>query len=260
MQRNTHQAGSALAFIIILVVLLIGALGVVFWNNLSKKEAPVSLTESKPKETAFCSSGENTTADDGTFCSEEIGIKFTIPSIFAKKLAKTSNYEVFEGSLDPNTKKNAGSSENVYSAAISGYDNFTLTIAQEPLRTGYVGVADRLQNTYFDQATGELTLVTTPTSHYDSATNTYTTSGAYSKGETTASFSVDSTRFFKGTSGDAGQTEITYFGVINSKIVKISLKNEGYIGDPAKDPSTVDAGKVFDELDKSINSLKIAKP
>ena len=205
----------------------------------------------------FCSNGENVKAENGTFCSNEIGIKFTVPSIFVNKLVKADNYEVFEGLLDPTTKKSIGPSENVYRATISGNDNFTFTVAQEPLRTGYVDVGHELQGAYYDQATGDLTLVDTPTSHYDSTTNTSTTTGGYSKGEVVPSFSVDGVRFYKGSIGDAGQTKNAYFGIINNKIVKISLVHVGYMGDPANDPSTINAGKVFDELDKSIKALKI---
>jgi len=258
MRKNRSQAGSVhVAITVVLVIALIWALGFVFWNSFLKKDATVSQTENKPKTEDFCSSGENVMAENGIFCSKEIGIKLTTPSIFAKKLAKIDNYEVFEGSLDPNTKKNAGTSENVYRSTISGNDNFTFTIAQEPLRIGYIGLYNKLQNSYYDQTTGNLTLVNTPTNHYDSATDTFATSGNYSKGEEVPSFSVDGVRFFKGSNGDAGQIENGYFGVINNKIVKISLKYTGYMGDPADDPTTIDASKVFDELDKSIKTLKV---
>lgn len=261
MRKNRSQTGSAhVATIVLLVIALIGVLGFVFWNNFLQKEGIVApQKENQPKVENFCSSGENVAAENGIFCSKEIGIKFTVPSIFVNKLAKIDNYEVFEGSLDPNTKKNAGTSENVYRATISGNDNFTFTIAQEPLRTGYVDVPHKLQNTYYDQITGDLTLVNTPINHYDSATNTFITSGNYSKGEVVSSFSVKDVRLFEGSIGDAGLVENTYFGIINDKIVKISLKNVGYMGNPADDPTTIDANKVFDELNKSIKALKVNK-
>lgn len=259
MRKNISQIGSAhVAVIVVLVVALI-VLGFVFWNSFLKKETTVSQAEDKPQVKGFCSNGENAAAENGTFCSKEIGVKFTVPSIFVNKLVKIDNYEVFEGPLDPNAKKSAGASENVYRATISGNDNFVFTVAQEPLRTGYVGVAYMLQGTYYDQATGDLTLASGPTNHYDSTTNTFTTTGSYSKGEVVPSFSADGARFFQGSIGDAGQVEHIYFGIINNKIVKISLKHAVYMGDPANDPTTIDAGKVFDELDKSIKALKVIK-
>jgi len=260
MRKNESQIGSVhVVLVAALVVVLLGALGFAFWNNFLNKETLVSQTESKPKANDFCLSGENAAAENGVFCSKEIGVKFAVPSIFAKKLTKVDNYEVFEGPLDPNAKKSAGTSENVYRATISGNDNFTFTVAQEPVRTGYVDVPHKLQNTYYDQATGDLTLIKAPTRHYDSATDAYITSGSYSKGEVVPSFTVGDVRFFKGSNGDAGQVENIYFGIVNGKIVKISLKNMGYIGDPASDPTTIDASKVLDELDKAIKALRTAK-
>ena len=43
----------------------------------------------------------------------------------------------------------------------------------------------------------------------------------------------------------------------NNKIVKISLKHSGYMGDPSKDPSTIDSSKVFDELANNMKALTI---
>jgi hypothetical protein len=260
MRKNKSEIGSAHVIVLsVLVVVLIAVLGFLFWNNFVKKDTPAPKKETASKVTEFCADGQDTTAKNGTFCSTDVGIKFTVPSIFAGKLAKADNYEVFQGPLDPNTKTSAGSSENIYKATISGNDNFMFTIAQEPLRTGYVDVTHALQNTYFDQATGELTLINMPTVHYDSVTNTSTKSGGYSKGDAVPSSTVDGVQFFKGSYGDAGQIGETYFGVVNNKIVKISLKYMGYMGDPSKDPSTIDSTKVFDEFANNMKGLTIAK-
>jgi len=258
MRKNKSEAGSAHIVILSLVVVaLIGALGFVFWNNFTKKNTPAVKKETASKATEFCADGQDTTAKNGTFCSTDMGIKFTVPSIFAGKLAKTDNYEVFQGPLDPKTKTSAGSSENVYKATISGNNNFTLTVAQEPLRTGYVDMQHALQPTYYDQSTGVLTLVKAPTNTYNSATDTYVTTGSYSKGNAVPSSSISSVRFFETSNGDAGQTESGYFGIVNNKIIKISLKHSAYMGDPAKDPSTIDSDKVFNEFASDIKVLTI---
>src|SRR5687767_13384271 len=129
MRKKISQTGSAhAAIIVVLVIALIGALGFVFWNSFLKKETTVPQAENKPQTKDVCSSGENVNAENGTFCSKELGIKFTVPSIFVNKLVKADNYEVFEGPLDPNAKKSVGLSENVYRATISGNDNFTFTV------------------------------------------------------------------------------------------------------------------------------------
>lgn len=257
MQKYKSQAGSVpIVVVILLVIALVGALGFIFWNNFLKKDSSVAQTDDKQKVEELCAGGENTVAEKSIFCSKEIGIKLTVPSVFAGKFTKIDDYEVFQGSLDPNEKKTAGQSENTYRATISGSDNFTFTIAKEPLRTGYVDVPYKLQNTYYDQVTGDLTLIKAPETHFDSMSNKMMTSGSYSKSEVVPSFTADGIRFFKATSGDAGQTETAYFAVINNKIVKISLKHSAYMGDSANDPATIDEAKIFDELDKSIKTLK----
>jgi len=260
MRENKSETGSAHVIVLgVLVIALIGALGFVFWNNFMKKDTPATKKETASKATKFCADGQDVTAKNGTFCSTDVGIKFTVPSIFTSKLAKADNYAVFQGPLDPNAKTGAGSSENVYKATISGNDNFTLTIAQEPLRTGYVDVQHALQPTYYDKSTGVLSLVKAPTNVYNSTTNTYTTTGSYSKGDAVPSSAINGIRFFKTSNGDAGQTESTYLAVVNGKIVKVSLKHVGYMGDPAKDPSTIDSDKVFDEFANNMKALTVEK-
>lgn len=260
MRKNISQTGSAHVVIaVVIVIALIGALGFIFWNNFINKNADVSQADNKPKVEEPCSNGGNVAAEKGIFCSKEIRIKFEVPSIFAGKFIKADNYEVFEGPLDSNTKKKVGISENVYKATIRGKDNFLLTVAQEPIRTGYVGTYHKLQDTYYDQKTGDLTSVNTPDSLYDAATDTLTTSGEYSKGEVVPSMDVNGIRFFKGSNGDAGQIDTMYFGIVDNKIVKISLTYSAYIGDPASDPTTIDADKVFNEFDTFIQALKVIK-
>jgi hypothetical protein len=258
MQKKKSQIGSVHVIVIaVAVAIVIGALGFVFWNNFLKKDSSVSKTEDKTttKPADFCAKGQNLMAENGMFCSKEMGIKFAVPSMFNNKLAKTDNYEVFQGPLDPNAKKSAGMSESFYRASIEGKVSFTFTVAQEPLRTGYVDVYHALQNTYFDQSTGELTRVNMPTRNYNSATDSYTVSGEYSVGEAVPSFDVNGVRFFKGSNGDAGQTENIYFGVVNNKIIKISLKSAA---DPAVESSS-DADRMFSEFDKSMKMLEVVR-
>jgi hypothetical protein len=261
MQKHNSQTGSAhIAAIVVLVIALVGALGYIFWNNfLNKEETAVSKTENTSAAKQVCADGENETAEKGTFCSDEMAIKFAVPGIFTGKLAKADNYEVTESSLGPDGEKSAGTSELVYSAKMTGNDNFTFTIAQEPLRSGYVDAPHALQTTYFDKSTGELTQVNIPMSRYDSAKDDYVLSGEYSKGAVVPSFDVDGIRVFKCSNGDAGRAGNIYLAVINDKIVKISLQHDGYMGDPANDPTTIDADKVFEELDKSIKALNVIK-
>lgn len=247
--------------ILVLLLGFIGGLGYVGWNEFQRINAANKVGEVVVKETTagqfeqvdpLCAQGEDDKATSGTFCSEEMGIKFAVPKLFVGNIAKAANYPVYQSQLNPSTKTRAGSSLAVYSATASSAGAYTFTIAQEPLRTGYVDVHHALQDSYFDATTKELFRVTTPTAQYNYTTNSTTTSGVYAKGEAVPSFTTSSTRFYEGTNGDAGTMENIYFTVINDKIVKISLK---YVGNPAG--GTTAPTKVYDELTKSLKALRV---
>lgn len=260
-KRDSQTGGAHIVIVVVLALALVGGLGYVFWNNfLNKKEAAVAQSEAMPTPKAFCSDGENIAAEKGVFCSEEIGIKFTVPVILTNKVTKSREYPVYKGPLDYNAKQDAGMSEIVYAASVTGNDNFVFTIAKESLRSGYLEVHHALQNVYFDERTGEFSLVNTPIRAYDSATDSFTQSGEYSMGEALPSFDVGGVKFYKGTDGDAGMIQNVYLAVINNKIVKIQLVHSGRLGGPdTNDPTTIDTDKVFAELEQSIKSLKVLK-
>jgi hypothetical protein len=249
-RKRTHQSGSALIIILVIVGVLavLGGLGYVLWSNFLKP-AETSVTGT------FCADGEDEAATNGVFCSEDLGMKLTVPEIFKGKVAPAENYEVSEGTIDPETTTSAGTSERVFKAEISGTDNFTFKIAREPLRTGYVDVSARLSGAYFDQATGVLSNVDSPMMNYDSATGKTTTTGSYAISDDVDSFMAGDVRVYEGLFGDAGVSIITYFAVINDKIVKISLHHGGYIGAPEDDPSTIDAEPVFDQLEAAVKAM-----
>jgi hypothetical protein len=258
MLKTSHsQTGSAhVVIIVIIVVGLLGALGFVAWKNFfAPKDNEPIVTEAVQTKDAECEA--DVIEKNGVFCSKEIGIKLKVPTIFEGKFKKVDNYEIFKGTVDYATSTSAGTSDVVYSAPITGTDAFTLTIAKEPLRSGYVDIGHSLQGTYFDMGTGLLSLTTSPIQSYDSATGVSTASGEYAVADTVPSFVVDGVRFFQGSLGDAGLRVETYFAVVNNNIVKIKLTNNGYMGDPADDPSTIDAEQVFSELDNAIKAIEL---
>jgi hypothetical protein len=253
-----RDSGSALhiTIIIILVIAILGLLGYVLWSNFFRTSSTETLTTSQTEP--FCSAEETETADNGTFCSADMGIKFDVPRIFKGIVAEADNYEVFSSTVDPDSKVSAGNSEMVFEATISGTDNFTLTIAKEPLRTGYVGLPHLVYEAYFDQASGVLSSITFPEYNYDSTTGATTTTGDYAVGDPASSFMVGDIKVFKGLFGDAGTSIITYFAVVNDKIIKIGITHGGYIGDPADDPSTIDGTEVLDEFEAGIKTLVVS--
>ena len=239
--RDKHQNGFGIVefIIIVAVIAILGTLGVVAYNSFQKddekKDSSTSQSKiTKPEAKKPCPDEEGAPAKSGVFCSEGLGVKFTIPSIFKGKLVKGESYEIFEGQKGYYPGQSAGRASVVYTAQISGTDNYKLTIAQEPLRSGYIGFGHALQNTYYDK--DAKTLVT-------------------ESNEEVPSFMVDGVRFYKGQIGDAGMMENAYMAVIKDKIVKIKIHNTGYMG-PGEDPAKYEVGTIFSELDNEVKKLK----
>ena len=261
----SHRQSGAVSVIImsLLVVLMAGVLGFVIWQKYFAPKTTVTKTETQQQTTETptakkdCEDNEDVTATDGTFCSIDLGIKLSIPLLFKGRLVVAENYDVYKSGLDPATKEKVGTSDVVYAATIEGNDNLKLEISQEPVRTGYTNAPHKLQDTYYDEKTGLLSNVTTPTQTYDPQTNKLTTTGEYKVGETVPSFTVSSTKVYKAVIADAGTGIVTYFGIVNDKIVMIKLTTHAYMGDPAKDPSTIDASTVMDDLDKAVKKMTV---
>lgn len=254
-KKSKKQTGSVHIIIVIIVVAIIAALGFVAWKNFLAPKDVQPIAEVSQTKGSDC--GSVAVEVDATFCSKEIGIELKVPSIFYGKFEKTDNYEIFKGTVDYTTRTSAGNSDVVYSAVITGSDEFTFSIAKEPLRSGYVDVGHMLQGTYYDTETGLLSLTTSPTRNYNSATDSYTTSGEYAVADTVPSFVVDGVKFYHGSASDAGARHETYFAVVNGSIVKIILKYAAYMGPAENDPSTIDADQVFDELDEAVKAVKL---
>jgi hypothetical protein len=253
MVKNSRKQSGSISFtvIVFIVAALLGALGFIFWKNMSQTQGTTNNTSE-----TFCKDSKDLTAASGAFCSDEIGIKLTVPEVFYGKFEKTDNYEIFKGTVDYTTRTTAGYSDVVYSAVITRNDDFTLTVARESLRSGYVDVGHMLQGTYYDTETGLLSLATSPTQNYNSTTDSYAASGEYAVADTVPSFIVGGVRFYHGSLADAGSRIETYFAVINDSIVKIKLAHAGYMGPTENGPSTIDADQVFSDLDNAIKRIE----
>jgi len=253
--KRQHGFGVIEIVIIVAAIALLSVVGLVAYNSFQtdKNAGEAAKTSPKPEAKKPCSE----TASNGIFCSEDVGIKFTVPTVFKGKLVKADNYEIFHGPIDQHPGAKAGMSELVFSASISGTDNFTFSIAKEPLQSGYVGVYYALQNAYLDKESRVLSQVITPTNQYDSKTGITTETGEYTLGKPVPSLAIDGVRFYKMLNGDAGMRSSTYLAIIKDKVVKIELKHGAYMGDEANDPSTIDADVVFDEFDSMLKNLQV---
>lgn len=243
MNKRRQYGGGA---IIIIIVIIVGMLSTLAYVLFSKQFTPTpQQTDTNVTTSPACPDDKDTAAKNGVFCSTDIGVKVNVPTIFKGKMTKIDNYDIEEGSFDPIDSHVVGQSELVFEAKISGTDNYTMTIAKEPLHSGYTGITHALRNTYFDHKTGELFNVNR------------TPSGSYEKDSAVPSTTVNNVRVFEATLGDAGQMTHTHFTVIHNKIIIISLSHLGYMGDPAVDPSTIDSETVFDEFKQNINTLTV---
>ncbi len=247
------------AVIIAVTVVLAGVLGYVGWANFINKDA------SLPGASLFGLNDDGKTSDPcggingSVFCSTEVGIKLDVPKIFENQFKRGDNYEVYKGPLDYEKQTAAGKSDVVFEASSRSEDTFTLVIAKEPLRSGYIGIGHKLQNTYFDEKTGQLTTVVAPTSSYDSSTDTTTTTGEYKVGDVLPSFMVGEVKVYHGSIADAGARIESYLAVINGSIIKIKLSHYANIGPSEGEKQSTDSDRVFNELDASVKKLELVK-
>lgn len=256
---SSRQVGSVHVVVIaVLVLALVGALGFVFWQNFMQpakddKTVQTSQKDLSEKPAEICAGYGDAVEKDKVFCSKDIGIEFKIPDIFAGKFQKKENYEVFKGGMEDASGSPAGKSLYNYAAdVVSGDETLTLSVAKEPLRSGYSSMGHALQRTYFNENNGDLSLVKGPEAHYDSTTNTRTITGGWGVGELVPYFNVGNAKVYHGKIGDAGVLEDGYLTVLRDGIVVIKIKH-------AVNPmetAALDADKIFVELDTYLKQLK----
>lgn len=257
-RNSSSQNGSAFVVtIIILAVAIVGALGFVFWQNFMQ---PSDTQDNQESVSDLVDVDERCAGDvveqNGIFCSESIGVEFKIPEVFAGKFQKQENYDVYEGPMDAVEGSPAGKSLEYYEAVVtSGEETLSLSVAKEPLRSGYSSIGHALQKTYFDATSGNLYLVNGPTREYDSATDTTKTTGGWSAGESVPSFDVGETKVYYGSIGDAGIVEDGYLMVVNDHLVVIKIKHTVNL---PEEPA-FDSEKSFMDLNSDLKQLQILK-
>lgn len=252
-KNSSSQNGSTfIVVIIILVVAIVGALGFVFWQNFIQHPDTQENVAEEVDVDKSCESG--VVEQNGVFCSESIGVEFKIPEVFVGKFQKKENYNVYEGSMESVEGSLAGKSLEYYEAVVvSGQETLSLSVAKEPLRSGYSSIGHFLQRTYFNAANGNLYLVNSPTQEYDSTTDTTKTTGSWSVGESVPFFEVGETKVYYGRVGDAGVAEDGYLMVVNDHVVVIKIK---HVANPAEEPA-LDIEKPFMDLNSELKQLQV---
>jgi hypothetical protein len=259
MKHHTAQSGHIVLIVVIILAVagILAALGYVLAQNLHSPESQTNTSQTPEQET-ICESGEDEAATNGTFCSEDLGIKFEVPAQFEGKIEPVDNYEIYEGPLDYSKRKSAGKSDRVLEGTFKqGAGTYTLTIAREPVRTGWVGVVHALQNTYYDEETGLLSLVNPPTTHYDSETDTTTTTGEYSIGETAPYFYVEGgVTVYWGIAGDAGVATSTYLVVRGDEFIIIRLETNVQLGPDVEEEYAIQS-ELIDQFNAAVPKLDL---
>jgi len=239
----TKQKGfSAVEVIIVLVIIgIIAALGWLYFSNMQtseEKDAQSSNQDTKQPDTLGKCKDGSIAAENGTFCSTDVGLSVQVPEAFKGKLAKIDNYTVYTQNTIAEEPKAFGKSDTAYEATIKGTDDeYNLIIAKEPLRNFRV---KSYVPALFNKNTKQI--------HYDSQ---------FSDGREADSVVLDGVKFYNYGGGDAGFTNTIYAAVINDKIIVVSLTSNQKIGDPATTHYVQDVDTLFTQFKERIKSLKV---
>jgi len=243
MKFRTNQQGSAAHIVIIvaLVLVVLGLLGFVFWQNFLKKDT-VTVNEQKQntaqssEEKPKCDEGEDEKASNGVFCSEVYGVKFSVPEEFKGQLQQSENVAIFP--IADSQPEALGESESVISAKVSrGQYDYILTISLLPqINTMSVGFAAGGQ---FDSSDKKLyAIISTaenPAFHRD--------------GEYPFVTSTNGIKVYRGTYGDVGHILYQNAIIIGDKVVIIDVNDKPNVteGLPTEAP-TVDDAEILSTL------------
>lgn len=259
--HTSKQTGSAHVVIIVtIVVALVGALGFAFWKNFMQPSG-IQASQEQPEKTSQPKKAEpvctgDFVEEDGVFCSESVGVEFKIPDLFVDKFKKGKNYEVYKGPMESAEGTLTGKSLEYYEAIVaSGEEHLSLTVAKEPLRSGYSSIGHALQRTYFNATNGNLYLVNAPPYDYDSTTGVTTYKGKWTAGEPVPFFEVGKTKVYQGKVGDAGTMENGYLMVVNDHLVIIKVR---HVANPMNEPM-FDAEQTFTDLNSNLKQIKVLK-
>lgn len=235
---------------ILIVFVAIGLLSTAGWlyyvnNQPPKKEthtsAPKKVPAKKVIERVTCE-GADASATNGTFCAADVGLRLAVPDIFKGKIQKIDNYAVTTQDKTTDQAAAFGTSEVAYEATLTGKDDsYSLTISKEPLRNFR------------------------PKSYAPSLFNKDTKQMYYYGLDGTKDKEVESTtlggiKFYNYGAGDAGFVSNIYSGVLDDKIIVVSLVTKQPLGDPAThtyllDPA--DYNTMLNQYTAGIAALKI---
>ena len=236
---RTSQKGFS-AVEIILVIVVVGLIATLGWAYFSKTQDSKNIGTDPSKKEANqtsqqdkCADGSDS-AENGTFCSEEVGISVQMPDAFKGKIKPIENYTVYTQNTINEEAKIFRVSDVAYEASIKGAnDQYSLTIAKEPLRNFRV---KSYNPAFFNRDTKQIT---------------------YQDGTEVESVTLDGIKFYTYGGGDAGFMNTVYAAVINDQLVVVSLASVQQLGDPATRHYVLDVETLFAQFKERIKSLKV---
>lgn len=225
--KRTNGFSAVEIMLVIVVVALAGVLGWVYFNQNSKDEKVATTKETTTQKVTAPECKGDKTGGNGYFCVSSIPVNVPVPDEFSGKLRPilvNKNAYLLSGySAEIGTEKSA---------------LYTLSISTETVRDGDIGVSHQLSTTSFDSK--NYTLTTTVTK------------------EAVPTVKIDGITFFRGSIGDAGVLTTTYVGVVDNKLVKISLASQSYMGPPEqRESSSIDRQTLYDQFDKDVKQLTV---
>ncbi len=226
--KRTNGFSAVEIILVILVLVLAGALVWLYFQKSDEPQKTNTSTVSKATEkvTRPECKGDKTGGDD-YFCVSGIPVNVPLPDEFVGKfrpiLENKSAYQLLGYSAEIGTEKST---------------LYTLSISTETLRDGDISVSHALNVTTFDTSDNTL---------YQGSSD-----------KPVPSVEIDGVKFFRATIGDAGVLTTTYVGVVDSKLVKISLSSQTYPGTD-NEPSSIDMQTMYDQFDTDVKQLTIIK-
>jgi hypothetical protein len=246
--KTTKKGFSFVKILIVFVTIsLLATVGWLYLVSQQPQPKPQTHTDTSKKapikkeiERATCE-GADASATNGIFCAEDVGLRLAVPDVFKGKIQKINNYTVTTQNKATDQAVTFGTSEVTYEATIKGKDDsYTLTIAKEPLRNFR------------------------PQTYAPSLFNKDTKQMYYFSLEGERDKEVESTtlggvKFYNHGTGDVGFVSNIYTGVVDDKILVVSLVTK-QPGDPAThnyllDPA--DYNTMLNQYNSAIKALKV---
>ncbi len=227
--KRTSGFSAIEIILVLLVVALAGALAWLYFSKSGEDQAKTETTKSSgttEKKVVAPECKGDKTGSDGYFCVSTIPVNVPVP-------------DEFSGKLLPMTVENENRLSG-YSAEIGTEKStlYTLSISTETVRDGDIGVFHQLGTTSFDSKKYTLTTTTSK--------------------EAVPSVKIDGIKFFRGSIGDAGVLTTTYVGIVDGKLVKISLASQSYMGPPEQaESSSIDLQTLYTQFDKDVKRLTV---